>query len=494
MIRKLLLFVVFICTTQVFPQEEIGQFVNSLKTSSSNVKDVFPIVNQKTGELAMFIADAKNVYGYKLNESFDVIGKLSSNEKLRKYKLLIGSSIHDNGDYLVYLSNKSKKKFLQVTFSFDSNTTSLKEFTFESSGERLLQTINDNNQFYILTQLVPQSNTDSYRTSRYSSSARPIYIYTFDQMGNLKRNQLSFGGFKFLTARGKKAPFSKMIADFSGRGDLQKFIENDPHSIESVAVPRKMYIRNGQVIFTFDQNKESTQIVTLDLNTFVIDSKVYEKPLLGIASNKKRSNSYLNGDYLFMSVTTREEYELKIINYKTEETIKTYRIEKEKPIDFKNTPIIQEGGVYANYRELEKTKKFLRKIYQGSMGVSVLQRNNQFEVTLGGFVQKNSGGMMVPGFGIPMASMGNVTIFFNPTALAYNGYTATKSTRIECLFDENMNHVSGEIQENAFDIMDGDDFGVSFQAAESVFRYQDFYVKGLYDSRKKLYTFRKYTN
>jgi hypothetical protein len=492
--RTLFILVVLFCTTFVSAQEIIGQFENSLKTSSSNVKDVFPIVNQETGDVAMFIADAKNVYGYQLNDAFEVVGKLSSQEKLRKYKLLLGSSINANRDHLVYLSNNSKKKFLCVTFSFETQTTSLKEFTFEDKNERLVQTINDNNQFYILTYHNPRSSSyDSYSGYRSNANTGSVYIYTFDQSGEMKRSKLDFGDARFADFSNRKVRFSNMILATSDKPDLKKFVENDPQSIESVAVPRKMYVRDGTVIFTFDQNREYTQMVTLELSTLNITTTRYEKPLIETPSLKKKSNSYLNGDYLFLSATTKEIYKLKIINYKTNQTLQIYKIEKEKPIDFKNSPIIQEGGTYANYRELEKTKKFLRKIYQGQIGISVLRRNNEFEVTLGGFVQKNTGGMMVPGFGIPIASTGNVTLFFNPTALAYNSYAATKSTRIECLFDENFNHIQGEISANAFDRMD-EDPASSNGAAESVFRYRDFYLKGQYDSRNKLYSFRKFTN
>lgn len=459
-------------------QETFGQFQNSLKTSASNIKDVFPIVDEETGNIAVFIADAKNVYAYKLNEKIEVLQQLSSEEKLRKYKFLMGSSINTNGDYLIYLSNNSDRKFLCVSFSFDTQTTHHKEFAFEDRKERLLQTLNNNNQFYILS---------------YHTTTDDIFIYTFDDSGNPTRNQLDFSEFDFISENSQMVSFKRMALTFMGNSNIQKFNENDPHAIESVAVDQKMYVRDGRVIFTFDQNDSFTQFVTLDLKTFKTDLEIYKKPLLTIPNLEKNSNSYLNGEYLFLLTNTRKEAELKIVKYKTKEIVNTYRIERDKPIDFKNSPIIQEGGIYARYRELEKTQKFLRKIYQGDVGISVMQRNDRYEVTLGGFVERNTGGMMVPGYGIPMASGGNVVWYIEPTAIAYSNYRATKSTRIECLFTANMNHVEGTILDNAFDKID-DDPTFSFQASETVFRYKDFYLKGFYDTEKKVYTFRKYTN
>jgi hypothetical protein len=89
MLRKLFI-LFFFFTTLGFGQKKIGQFVNSLKTSSSNIKDVIPIVNTKNGDFAIFIADAKNVYAYKLDENFTVKEKMASEEKRRKFKTIIG--------------------------------------------------------------------------------------------------------------------------------------------------------------------------------------------------------------------------------------------------------------------------------------------------------------------------------------------------------------------------------------------------------------------
>ncbi len=478
MLRNLICLLTCSLTLIAYSQDEIGSFQNSLKTSSSNIKDVIPIVNQETGELAMFIADAKNVYGYKLDESFNVQAKLSSAEKRRKYKLLIGSSASANGDYLVFLSNKNKQKFLCLNFSFDSQKTTEKEFTFQEKKESLLQTVSINNKFYIF----------SFHTLKAK-----VFLYTFDDKGDPSRRELDFSEFKFANNLGKTVGFKTMVAPTSNKGTLSKFFENDPQSIESVSVLKKMYIRDGKVIFTFDQNKSYTQVATVDLNTFELETKQFLKPLSNMPTSGKRTNSYLNGDYIFLSAGTKERYVLKILDYETAAVVNSYSIYKDKPIDFKNTPIIQEGGAYASYRELEKTKKFLRKINQGKIGISVLKRDSGYELTLGGFKPTGGGGpFFMPGFGLPIASMGNVTVFFNPTALAYNSYSATKSTRIECLFDQDFNHMQGEIQDNAFDIMG--DYESPVEKAETVFKYLDFYVKGLYDGRTKTYTFRKFTN
>ena len=216
MLRNIVCLLTFCIAITAYSQDEIGSFQNSLKTSSSNIKDVIPIVNQETGELAVFIADAKNVYGYKLDESFNVQAKLSSAEKRRKYKLLIGSSANSNGDYLVYLSNKNKQKFLCLNFSFGSQQTTEKEFTFDDNKESLLQTVSINNKFYIF----------SYHTTKAK-----VFLYTFDDQGEPTRRELDFSEFKFANRMGQKVGFKTMVAPEYSKGNLSKFFENDPQSI-----------------------------------------------------------------------------------------------------------------------------------------------------------------------------------------------------------------------------------------------------------------------
>ena len=67
MIKNLFTILVLFTSFSLLSQEELVMFKNDLKTSSSAIKDVIPVVNTKTNEIAFFIADAKNVYGYKID-------------------------------------------------------------------------------------------------------------------------------------------------------------------------------------------------------------------------------------------------------------------------------------------------------------------------------------------------------------------------------------------------------------------------------------------
>ena len=70
MIKKIFTLLLLSFSLHVFSQETLITLNNSLKTSSSDIKDIIPIVNEKTGGIGFFVADAKNVYGYKINANF----------------------------------------------------------------------------------------------------------------------------------------------------------------------------------------------------------------------------------------------------------------------------------------------------------------------------------------------------------------------------------------------------------------------------------------
>ena len=83
----------FLLTSLIsFSQERIGSFKNDLKESSFFVKEIIPIVNSKNNDLAVFIADAKNIYGYKLNQQFEVTEKITSSPSQEAPELLITGS------------------------------------------------------------------------------------------------------------------------------------------------------------------------------------------------------------------------------------------------------------------------------------------------------------------------------------------------------------------------------------------------------------------
>ena len=89
MLKKIILVFLIGVSINTSSQETLIVLKNSLKTSATFIKDVIPIVNKVNDEIAFFVVDAKNVYGYRIDSNFKVLGKIKSEDKSSKYKTLI---------------------------------------------------------------------------------------------------------------------------------------------------------------------------------------------------------------------------------------------------------------------------------------------------------------------------------------------------------------------------------------------------------------------
>lgn len=477
--------VICLIFSSVFSQEKIASFENNLKTNGTNIKDVIPIVNKENDELAMFIVDAKKVYAYKLNNEFKVTDELSSETKKRKYKVLLGSSINEN-DYRIFLSNKDKNKYASINFSFTDKNTVMNEFVFPND-EVFIQTISYLNNFYLLVA---------------SNIVGKLYLYSFDKQGNPEKNQINLNGSMLVDKNNNLKNITDLLLNsYTGfvtvkNSSLRKIEKDTPNSIESVSESKKMYIRDNNIVITFDNHKKFTQVISINIDTKELTKKTFNKPLEDIKARKKKTNSFLYDDYIAVVAGTKDVFSMYLLDYNTSKFIKEYSVSKDEKINFKNSPIIQKGGYYNNHRELEKTKKFLRKITSDKIGVSIIKnKDNNYQFTIGGYVKQASGaGMMMGGFGgVAMASFGGATLFFNPTMLAYNSFENTKSTRIECLFNQKLEHIKdAKVPKNVFDKIKK--APTPYLAAETVFKYKDYFIKGDSHSFGKTYTLKKFTN
>lgn len=460
---------ILVCMS-LFSQTRLAMLKNSLKTNSTDIKDIIPIVNKENDELAIFIADAKNVYAYKFNNQFELVSQITSETKNRKHKILLGSGI-DKDNYCVFLSNTSYNKFAAVNFSFIEKKSSLNEFNLPSN-EVFIQNIMHGNTFYILTA---------------SKNIGSIYLYTFTVNGKYKKAMIDLDYNLLLNEYNTPVNIADMLIH---EESIIKIEKDTPNSIESASKKTKMYLRGDDIVLSFDHNKQFTQIITINIPSKKLSKKTIDKPLMDISDGRKKSNSFIYDDKIITIAATKAVFSMHILNYQTGKLYREYAFTQDEPITFKNSSIIQEGGTYSSYRELEKTKKFLRKITAKNIGVSVIKNNNDYQFTIGGYIEQNSTGPAL-GYGVPM-SFGNVSLFFNPTMMAFNSFTNTKSTRIECLFDTDYNHVpTKEISNNVFDkinqhVSAGKDH-------KTVFRYKDYFIQGVYNSYQKTYYLTKFT-
>lgn len=187
---------------------------------------------------------------------------------------------------------------------------------------------------------------------------------------------------------------------------------------------------------------------------------------------------------------TRKQLSYNIHDLKTKELIKTLTFNKEDSISFKNSPIILEGGDFSNYRELDRTAQFLRKVTNSNVSTFVHKNGENFIITIGSSEPKEQAQIVYLSGGLVGGIIAGVANALLTTT--YHSYVTTKSTRIECLFDEKFNHITGQIPFNGFDKIKNyvDENDLNKAPLQSVFKYKDDYVFGYFNKELNVY---KYT-
>ena len=121
-------------------------------------------------------------------------------------------------------------------------------------------------------------------------------------------------------------------------------------------------------------------------------------------------------------------------------------------IAFKNSDIIQENGSVKSTRILEKSSQLLRKIGGLNPSISLYTVGDKIFMIIGGvsIVQQNNAALYGGMFGITGALIG-AAISSNYSLNNLNSYKGRKVVYINCLFDQNFNHISGDVKRTAFD-------------------------------------------
>lgn len=444
--KKLLCLTALLFVFQCYAQLKVAELPVNYESQYFSQKESIAISNEKTGELVVFVEDYLKSYAYLLDSDMKVKSNFETTSLPISFKTFLGYTINEDESYTIFFSNNSKKKFGAFILDFKSKKFSKKTLDFKLKKEAYVEGVTFNGEFYLIS---------------VSKNASDLHFYTFNKDLIPTKKTVDFSFVNHKTSNGfSKTAHSLLVSKGFSNGSLTKIDETTPNAIENTCEPSKFYVFNNQFYFTFDHDKAHTIVVTVNPENFELNYKEYKQQFMGSASSFVNHNSYIHDNKLFQVIANTSKMGLKVTDLTSDILLKEINLNKEDTITFKNTPILQEKpGMFntTQTREMEKTSKFLRKIAQGDIGISVYKTENNYELTIGSRKEVNTGGapMMMGGFGavgsIPIATAGAMSVSFNPVYMAYGGYTSTKSVRIECLFDHNFNHVEGNIADNIFD-------------------------------------------
>lgn len=457
-----------------FSQEPVVSF--KIENVSKRIKkDSYSLSNIENNDLAIVLIERNTVFAYLFDSSFKQKVTLESNDLKNKYNEVIGYSIN-NSEYHVLYTNDKKNKFAILNIDFEGKNIGVSEIEINYEDEIYIDALNYKNKLYFLT-----ASDDLKLTIRaYDNHLNFDIVKTFSldeikDMSLLLESKYRIGAF-FLTG-----------STVSG---VTKIDQRIPNTIEQTSSQSKLYQNNNKVYLTFENSENKTSIYDIDLETYTVDFKTFDYPK-GKIGEFKKFNSYIYEDKFYQIASSKDEMKF-LVNTIKGELIKEFYINNEASIKFKNSPIIQEGITalpFVNKREMEETKKYLRKITSGDVGLTVLKNKDVYYITMGGFQVIYTGGPMVM---TPTYNSTGTHVSYNPTFSAYNSYSTTKSTYFNSIFDLEFNHIRGSFKENVFDKIKTYQSSKSYITAEDVFFHNNSIYYGYFNLKEGEYNLVKF--
>lgn len=437
------------------------------------VEDVIPIVNADSGYTAVFFKVKKEYICYLLNEKQEVFKTLKIESVPQNFDVLTGSA-YNAQKFTLYFSNDSKSKHGCISVDFDNGSYKIfEELNIDFKKERFISYVENSNNFYALT------------TVKNSSL---LNLYHFDLEGKINSMQFDLSNETFETDNELPITLDALLFGKHSDGTVETIDTSIPNTLESTAALTKVYMNDNVIKLTNNTFQRFTYLIKLDVkgNTTKlskIENKKFEKRNL-----RTNSNSFVLNTLFFDVYSDTNEIILNVLDTDSDAIIKNFHIKAGDSIPFKNTPFIHEVVNTNSYRELEKTARFIRKVNSSNIGISAYPYKDYYILTLGASEKIQSGELAIIG-GV-LGGMIGAAVFS-----AFDSYNRTQSTRIECIFDQQFNHVEGDIPKNGFDLIQAYIKEKTLKRAklQTVFKYHDKYIWGYYHSAGKYYSFYQFT-
>ncbi|GAA0715817.1 hypothetical protein GCM10009430_10740 [Aquimarina litoralis] len=467
-------------------QEKVLELSETFRTSYLSQKESFAISNKSTNELVLLLKEKKLLYSYLLDSKYKISNQIYSRTVPSKYSKILGYNVN-NKIYSIFYSNDRNSKFAVLRLDFTNNSSEIKILEdFKIKNEVYIESINYNNKIHLLT------------TTENTSD---INIYLFDKDLNPTKRVVRLEKLEFpkIEVLNSQLTVSNLFAGIPLQYRISKIESRNPNIIETTSSQIKLYPLDNELTISFDISSKETTLCHINLDTFATKLKRYEIEQRG--EEFDQSNSYVFDHKLFQISSSKIKLKFSILDLKTEQLIKEYLIEEKDSINFKNSPIFIEGSDISQlfrkdkFRTVEKTKKFLRNISLGNVGISAYKVDHAYDIVLGGTLFSH-GSVALGGFGFGgTLGGGNFMSFnFNPTFYGYRGYNAsTKTTYINCLFDANFNHSQGDIPLNKYDILN--DFETTLPEkinAINIFIHNEILHFNYFDPKEKIFKLYKF--
>lgn len=470
---KYYIFLLFLLSFSAFYAQKSWTVIDLKEDFNTQIiEEVIPIVNSKTGYLATFFKSDEGYVCFLLNDKQEIIKSVKISESSNKFNVLVGSSYTEN-IFTLYFTNISGSKYGCVKVDFENSTYKIfEDLNLELKKEKLISYIENDGAFYALSIL---KNTSVLK------------LYHFSNDGDITSRNFDFSNEVFETDNQLPLTLYSLLHGKHSDGTIETIDSNVPNALETTSALTKIYVNNNTLQLTNNTFKKNTYIIDIHLLTDVFKLSTIENKNFDKKNLRSNSNSFVL-DNLFLDIySNSDDISFNIYNRQNNNLIKNFKIVPGDSISFKNSPIIHEILNSSTYRDLEKTAKFIRKVNGSNIGISAYPYGENYVLILGASEKVQSGELAIIG-GIVGGLIG-AAIFST-----FDTYNRTQSTRIECLFDKNFNHIEGHIPENGFDLINTfiKENNLKRARLQTVFKYDNVFIWGSYNKEGQFYRFHQF--
>jgi hypothetical protein len=493
MFKKHILISFLLTCLNSFSQEIVKEFDMKLEKK----RDYFQVINEADKEVILFLNDKEKVSSIRFDDKFNIKDSLSTTRPEKNYKEIVGYS-QNEGNYFLFWASEDRKEIDVQYFNFIKKETNTTPINLELKKEKIIKELTINNTFYLITIV---KNTSILK------------FYISDNNGNLNEKNVDLSHLQFKNSSNQKVLLYNTIIGgdpFKPTINIEHISNDSQPSLALSSALFKVYTyKKDEIIFTFDSNPFSTDILKINLNNFTANLKSIEQPEIGQQEyyyyDVAKSNSFLIDDKI-LQIKTTPDVLFFTISDQNGNRINQFKTLREEEINYKNSDVFQEIKSIHNKKVLEKPKQFIRKINNSNPAVTCYKLNGLYYTTIGSsqdIAHAGGGGMgMGGGFGATPMSFGFTSSYTIGNLISYKDKNVVYTN---CLFDSNFNHVEDKVQTSAFEkarlfLEENEDlkettsiFGKDLYQDLIVFKFNSFLYLGNYNKQNKKYQIYSFT-
>lgn len=468
--KKILAFIFLFQICALYSQEE--WMIVDLTDISNTAEEIYPIVNEETGNFATFIRSNKQIVGFYYNDKQELLDTLKIDYPYRSLEAFVGSA-YDGDKFTLFFSNSSESKYSGLKVDFDANKFDIiEDLNISNKKESVISYIESNSKLHIIS---------------ISKNSSIINRKTLKTDGSVNEVRYDLSEETFETDNGLPLTFYALLFGKKSENPFQTINTNVPNSLEQTSAFTKIYQANNYIRLTNNTYQKHTYFIDLDISSDSYKLSNIENQNFDKKNKKSNANSFILDHWFFDAYSTTDGITLNVYDVKTQQLSKKFNVIPGDSITFKNTPIIHDSGTSNPIRDLEKTARFVRKVNSSNIGIAAYPFEDKYILTLGATHKSPNLGLVVLG-GVFGGIVG-AAIFST-----FDAYGRTESTHIECIFDADFNHVPGNIPSNGFDLINAflGENNLKNATVQTVFKYQDKYIWGYYHKAGKFYRFHQF--